>query len=85
MSLGNIPSEICNRPSSQAWILIGLLPVGPKRNPKVKGFSTQEQEYDALKVQHRVLGHILWPLIDLYKVRTKSHAGSLGSELTYVM
>jgi len=84
MSLGNIPSEIRNRPSSQAWILIGLLPVGPKRT-KVKGFSTQEQEYDALGVQHRVLSHILWPLIDLYKVRTESHAGSLESELTYVM
>jgi len=85
MSLSNIPSEICNRPSSQAWILIGLLSVSPKHNPKVKEFSTQEQEYDVLGVQHRVLGHILWPLIDLYKVRTESHAGSLESELTYVM
>ncbi|KAF8426778.1 hypothetical protein BGX38DRAFT_1106467 [Terfezia claveryi] len=31
MSIGNIPSAIRNKPSSQAWILIGLLPIGPKR------------------------------------------------------
>ncbi|KAF8430741.1 hypothetical protein BGX38DRAFT_1104444 [Terfezia claveryi] len=31
MSVGNIPSAIRNKPSSQAWILIGLLPIGPKR------------------------------------------------------
>ncbi|KAF8417171.1 hypothetical protein BGX38DRAFT_1109459 [Terfezia claveryi] len=31
ISVGNIPSAIRNKPSSQAWILIGLLPVGPKR------------------------------------------------------
>ncbi|KAF8448221.1 hypothetical protein BGX38DRAFT_1093285 [Terfezia claveryi] len=30
MSLGNIPSDIRNKPSWQAWILIGLLPIGPK-------------------------------------------------------
>ncbi|KAF8441123.1 hypothetical protein BGX38DRAFT_1071751, partial [Terfezia claveryi] len=39
MSLGNIPSDIRNKPSWQAWILIGLLPIGPKRTTALKGFS----------------------------------------------
>ncbi|KAF8427093.1 hypothetical protein BGX38DRAFT_1106329 [Terfezia claveryi] len=39
MSIGNILSEICNKPSSQAWILIGLFPVSPKRNNKAGGLN----------------------------------------------
>ncbi|KAF8429990.1 hypothetical protein BGX38DRAFT_1104985 [Terfezia claveryi] len=37
MSIGNIRSEIRNQPSRQAWILMGLFPVGPKRNNKIPG------------------------------------------------
>ncbi|KAF8446789.1 hypothetical protein BGX38DRAFT_1093917, partial [Terfezia claveryi] len=32
MSIGNIRAEIRNRPTAQAWILMGLFPIGPKRN-----------------------------------------------------
>ncbi|KAF8414522.1 hypothetical protein BGX38DRAFT_1110980 [Terfezia claveryi] len=39
MSVGNIPSAIRNKPSSQAWMLIGLLPIGPKRTKSLIGFS----------------------------------------------
>ncbi|KAF8424430.1 hypothetical protein BGX38DRAFT_1107338 [Terfezia claveryi] len=49
MSIGNIPSHVRNKPTAQAWILIGLLLIGPKRTKGIKGFSTKEQEYDALR------------------------------------
>ncbi|KAF8428018.1 hypothetical protein BGX38DRAFT_1105827 [Terfezia claveryi] len=49
MSIGNIPSHVQNKPTAQVWILIGLLPIGPKRTKGIKGFSTKEQEYDALR------------------------------------
>ncbi|KAF8433378.1 hypothetical protein BGX38DRAFT_1101988, partial [Terfezia claveryi] len=39
MSLENIPSDIRNKPSWQAWILIGLLPIGLKQTTAIKGFS----------------------------------------------
>lgn len=68
MSIGNIRSHIRNKPTAQAWILIGLLPIGPKRNKGIKGFNTQEQEYDSLTVQHKILERILKPLVDLYEV-----------------
>ena len=50
MSIGNISSQIRNKPVSQAWILIGLLLIGPKRSQRIKGFTIQQQEYDALTV-----------------------------------
>ena len=50
MSIGNISSQIRNKPVSQAWILIGLLLMGPKRSQRIKGFTIQQQEYDALTV-----------------------------------
>ncbi|KAF8427650.1 hypothetical protein BGX38DRAFT_1106016 [Terfezia claveryi] len=59
MSISNIHAEIQNQPSAQVWILIGLLPVGPKRNNKILGFSTKEQEYDVLRVQHQIVSCIL--------------------------
>ena len=52
MSIGNNSSQIRNKPASLAWILIGLLPIGPKRPQGIKGFTIQQQEYDALTVQH---------------------------------
>lgn len=68
MSIGNICSQIRNKPASQAWILIGLLPIGPKRTQGIKGFTIQQQEYDALTVQHKILEHILEPLSRIYQV-----------------
>ncbi|KAF8414746.1 hypothetical protein BGX38DRAFT_1110774 [Terfezia claveryi] len=44
MTIGNIHSEIRNQPTRQAWILMDLFSVGPKRNNKIPGFSTKEQE-----------------------------------------
>jgi len=69
MSIGNIRSEIRNKPSSQAWILVGLFPIGPKRNNKVAGFPAKHQEYDTLSVQHKIIGRILLPLTKIFKVR----------------
>ncbi|KAF8416904.1 hypothetical protein BGX38DRAFT_1070840, partial [Terfezia claveryi] len=67
MSIGNIPSHIRNKPTAQAWVLIGLLPIGSKRTEGIKGFSTKQQEYDALRVQHTILEGILKPLVHIYK------------------
>ncbi|KAF8415231.1 hypothetical protein BGX38DRAFT_1281439 [Terfezia claveryi] len=60
MTIGNIHSEIRNQPTRQAWILMGLFPVGPKRNNKIPGFSTKEQECDALRYNTRLF-HVSWP------------------------
>ena len=68
MSIGNISSQIRNKPASQAWILISLLPIGPKRTQGIKGFTIQQQEYDVLTVQHKILEHILAPLSRIYQV-----------------
>ena len=58
----------------QAWILIGLLPIGPKRTQRIKGFNIQQQEYDSLTVQHRILERILEPLLSIYQVWCKAYA-----------
>ena len=55
----------------QAWIHIGLLPIGPKRTQGIKGFSIQQQEYDSLTVLHRILERILQPLPSIYQVWSK--------------
>ena len=68
MSIGNICSHIRNKPTVLAWILIGLMPIGPKRTAGVKGFTLQQQEFDALTVQHRILERILEPLLGIYEV-----------------
>lgn len=68
MSIGNIRSHIRNKPTAQAWILIALLPIGPKRTNGIKGFPIQQQEYDALTVQHKILERILEPLCRIYEV-----------------
>jgi len=79
MSIGNIRSEFWNKPSSQAWILVRLLPVGPKRNNKVAGFSAKDQEYDAVSVQDKIIAHIMLPLTKLFKVRIQSYGGATAS------
>jgi len=58
---------------------VGLLPVGPKWNNKVAGFSAKDQEYDALSVQYKIIAHILLPLTKLFKVRIQSYGGATVS------
>lgn len=48
MSIGNINSSVCNKPSMHAWIPIALLPIPPKRLDKIPGNPTEAQELDAL-------------------------------------
>jgi len=79
MSIGNIRLEIRNKPSSQAWILMGLLPVGPKQNNKVAGFPVKDQEYIALNVQHNIIARILLPLTKLFKVHIEYCTGVIAS------
>jgi len=38
MSIGNIPSSIRQKPNQRAWVLVVLLPVGPKRVHKKAGW-----------------------------------------------
>ena len=64
ISIGNILLHIRIKPTELAWILIGLLPVRPKRSKGIKEFTIQ----NALTVQHEVLGNILCPLVHLYEV-----------------
>ena len=68
MSLGNIPSQIRNKPTAQAWSLMGLLPVGSKGSKGIKGCTVQQQEYDARIVQHTILERMLNPLGQVYEV-----------------
>ena len=58
MSLGNVRAEIWNRPSSHACILMGYFLITTKGTYKVKRVSTQQQEYDALRVQYKILSHM---------------------------
>ena len=64
MTLGNIHSNIRNRPSSHAWIPIALLPIFPKRVDKITGYSEASQEQECIQVLHRILWDILCPLAD---------------------
>ena len=67
----------------QAWILIGLLPIGPERNQGIKGFNIQQQEYDSLTVQHRILERILEPLSYIYQVWSKVYIALESLLLTH--
>jgi len=68
MSLGNIPSGIRNKRFNQAWILLALWPIGSKRIKSLRGFSVQNQEYDSLETQHRLIERILAPLHNIIEV-----------------
>ena len=63
-----MPSGIGNKPSNQAWILLGLLPIVPKRTKSCKGFAIQNQEYDSLYTQNRLTEWILAPLGQIFEV-----------------
>lgn len=62
MSIGNIPSSIRGKPSQHAWVLIALLPVGPKRVHKQAGWSVAKQEKESIEIIHGLLTHMLSPL-----------------------
>ncbi|KAF8414988.1 hypothetical protein EV426DRAFT_506761, partial [Tirmania nivea] len=64
MSIGNIKSTVCNKPTINAWIPIALLPVPSKRLHKIPNYSMETQELDALQIMHEILSHILSPLAD---------------------
>src|SRR5437870_10465518 len=59
MTWGNILSDIRSKPSTQAWILIGLLPISLKRTKSRKGFTVQNQGHDSLETQQRLIERIL--------------------------
>lgn len=74
MSIGNLPSSIRAKPSTNAWILIAILPMPPKKDDSLEkdawgkprcSLTTEEKEkYKAYKddVLHQVLEHILAPM-----------------------
>ena len=62
MSIGNIKSSTRNKSSNQAWVLVALLLVGPKRVKKVPGWPEEKQEQESIQVSHSLLEVILRPL-----------------------
>jgi len=64
MSIGNIPLSIRQKPNQRAWVLLALLPVGPKRVHKKAGWSAAQQERESLETTHNLLRHILNPKSD---------------------
>ena len=68
MCIGNIPWQICNKPTAQECILIGLLLASPKRIMGITGFTVQQQKYNTLTVQQTISERILNPLVQVYEV-----------------
>jgi len=64
--------------------MVGLLPIGPKRNNKVAGFPAKDQEYDAFSVQHKIIGRILLLLTKIFKARMLSSTGAMASINEYI-
>lgn len=62
MTVGNIPSEIRNKPNNHCWVPIALLPVGPKRLHKKAGWSVQKQEKEQLEVIQNLIQLLLRPI-----------------------
>ena len=62
LTLANIHLSICNKPQSQAWILVAFLPIPPKRVPNLREFSEAQQSRLALQVIHGAISYILSPL-----------------------
>ena len=55
----NILSSIRQKPNQCAWVLVALLPVGPKRVHKTAGWSAAQQKRERLETTHNLLRHIL--------------------------
>ncbi|RPA84845.1 hypothetical protein BJ508DRAFT_194628, partial [Ascobolus immersus RN42] len=74
MSVGNLPSSIRAKPSTNAWILIAILLMPPKKDdslekdawgkPRCSLTAEEKEKYKAYKddVLHQVLEHILAPM-----------------------
>ena len=71
MSIGNIKASTRNKPSNKAWIPVALLPIGPKRNKKIPGWSEEKQEHESMNVLHSLLEYILQPLSGIVLDRIK--------------
>ncbi|KIY60563.1 hypothetical protein CYLTODRAFT_314897, partial [Cylindrobasidium torrendii FP15055 ss-10] len=70
LTLGNIPNRLRRKPSEQACILVGYLPIEKAAKPGLskRGFSGRQQ-----RIFHAAMGHLLAPLVD---------AGKNGVEMT---
>ena len=77
MTIGNIHSNIRNKPSYNVWILIALLPIPPKRVSKIPRYKESEQELDSLAILHQYLWTLLRPLADFFN----SKKTSMGLEI----
>ena len=64
ITIGNIDSEIRNKPSKHTWIPLAFLPIPPKRLEKLPDYPLEKQELDALQVFHEIVSLILSPLTD---------------------
>ncbi|RPA70661.1 hypothetical protein BJ508DRAFT_197864, partial [Ascobolus immersus RN42] len=70
MSIGNLPSSLRSRPSTNAWMLIGLFPIPPKKNDYLgnadgvpcKAPTAEIENYAKFKMDifHQVLDSILY-------------------------
>jgi hypothetical protein len=58
MMIGNIPKEICQKPSQQAWILLAYLPTAKLEH--ITNKATRRQT--STNLFHACLHHILEPL-----------------------
>ena len=64
ISISNIDSTICNKPTMHAWILLALWPIPPKRLDKVPTYITSDQQLDAIQTWHDIISRVLSPLSD---------------------
>jgi len=64
MTLGNISSQIRNKPSYHAWIPIAFLPKEPIRQEQDSRMNVKQQGLEARQRYHDVLTGILSPLVD---------------------
>jgi len=55
-----------------AWILLALLPIPPKRLDKIPGYPVDTQKLDALQVTHEIISSILSPLCNVSDVTSQS-------------
>jgi len=69
ISIGNIASTMRNQPTINAWILLALLPIPPKRLDKIPSYPVEAQELDTLQVTHEIISSILSPLSDMASQR----------------
>ena len=64
ISLGNIHSQVCNKPNALAWIPLAFLPVPPKRLSKIPNSSEAQQGLNAHQIFHSAISYLLQPLSD---------------------